>query len=93
MFELYSSTGFTLTVGIDGHVGVAQHAAANGDPPYMVTSRKSAELNSRVVAFRTGGELTEVSAHYCLPMCEIDEVVREFVRTGKRLATVQWEEI
>ena len=91
MFKLDHPTGYTLTIGFGSELGVAQYAASNGDPPYLVTVAGSPGRRPSGYPFWVGNELTEIPLRFCLPIGLIEGAASEFAKTGKRSATVNWE--
>jgi hypothetical protein len=81
-----------LTIGWAPDCGCVQHAAGNGEPPYLmaVTSRS---LEDGYLEFLAGGQPSEVSRRYCLPRKTVEQIAVEFLTHGTRSAACDWEEI
>ena len=84
--------GHEATVGLGVETAFVQFAGAGGEPPYMVAVGDASAVGD--VTFVLDGEHdTEVAASQVVPAKVAIDLVREFVQTGKRPATVEWAEI
>jgi hypothetical protein len=64
----------------------------SGDPPYMVTVGDS-EVDGGVDFYLHNYHHTEIPRRNLIPTTQAKVVVEEFVRSGRRSADVQWEEV
>ncbi len=93
VFDLTDENGFGLTVGYSDSVGAVQHAASNGQPPYMMAVNEEAADDEASVALLAGGTPTPIPGRFCLPIDRVLAIAREFIATGERPVAVTWDEI
>lgn len=93
MFELIGENGHSLTVGYSDSVGAVQHAASDGQPPYMMAVNEEAADDEAFVEFLAGGTPTPIPGRFCLPIERVVAIAQEFVATGDRPVAVTWDEI
>ena len=89
-FTLTNADG-ELTIGFASEIGCIQHSNPKGDPPYMMAV--SPESKDGFVEFLAGGTATPVPKRYCLTADSVIELVAEFLESGRKSASVKWEEI
>ena len=93
MFELIGENGHSLTVGYSDSVGAVQHAASDGQPPYMMAVNEEAADDEAFVEFLAGGTPTPIPGRFCLPIDRVLAIAQEFIATGERPVAVTWDEI
>lgn len=89
--ELIGENGYKLTIGIDGQIAFAQYSRVNGDPPYMVAQARTI-VSEKSHDFVVTGSLTEVDGKCCLPFPEFEKIACDFMETGQRSPSVEWED-
>lgn len=89
--ELIGENGYKLTVGIDGDIAFAQYSSINGDPPYLVAQTRTI-VNEKSHDFIVTGSSTEVDGKSCLPFSEFEKVVCDFMETGQKSPSVEWDD-
>ena len=93
MFELIGENGHSLTVGYSDSVGAVQHAALDGQPPYMMAVNEDAADDEVFVEFLAGGTPTPIPGRFCLPIDRVLAIAQDFIATGERSVAVTWDEI
>lgn len=93
MLELIGENGHSLTVGYSDSVGAVQHAASDGQPPYLMAVNEEAVDDEAFVEFLAGGTPAPIPGRFCLPIDRVLAIAQEFVATGERPVAVTWDEI
>ena len=91
--ELEAENGFNLLLGIGPSRGCAEYSAADGRPPYLMAKDMDADDKDAYMEFLTASTDTPVPMRYCLPIGDIKDIAKEFLRSGKRSTLFEWEEI
>lgn len=91
--ELVGDNGFKLLIGVGHDIGCAQHSSADGDLPYLMAVATEAADDDGYRNFLIGDTPTPIPLRYCLPLQAVRFIATEFVKTGERSRSVEWEEI
>ena len=83
--------GLSLVVG--GDETVVAFSYGHGDPPYYASAGASQEDHPVLTAFLGLEHHTEFPRREVLPISAGRQAAREFMLTGRRPASVQWEEV
>jgi hypothetical protein len=91
--ELIGEDGNKILLGIATAVGCAQFSSTEGTPPYLMAVSGSPEEVFGARSFLIGDTATPVARRFCLSMEKVVEIAVDFLETGKRSDSVEWEEI
>jgi hypothetical protein len=84
--------GYEVGIGIGLPQSFVHVERDTGEGPYMITVGDTAA--DGVVAFYLHGDHhTEIACRHLIPTEQAREIVREFFDTGRRSASVEWEEV
>ncbi len=86
------SHGQQLTVALGGQTTFVQVGPIGGVPPYFAVVGDS-DATGHVTFMLDGVHHTEVDAKHVILTSAAQDIVRHFVQTGERVATVEWIEI
>lgn len=89
--ELLGENGFRLVIGIDGDLAFAEYSSQDDEPPYLIALSPTVVVDGMHI-FLVTNEGTEIHGRHCLAFPVFEEVVRHFIETGERTATVEWED-
>lgn len=92
MFELRRPNGAVLTVGLAETCGSVQYTQEPGLPPYWLAVNEAPHEDA-YVDFLVGSTPTPVPSRYCLPLHEVRMIVHEFLASGSRAETIEWEQV
>jgi hypothetical protein len=96
LFELQSENGFTLTIGLAQDCASVQYSSSDGLPPYlMALASDTSETGNEdaCVEFLAGNTPTPIPRRFCLPIQQVEEIVKGFLIGGVRSEAICWEEI
>jgi hypothetical protein len=91
--ELVGDNGFKLLIGVGRDIGCVQHSPADGDTPYLMAVAREPADDDGYMEFLTADTPTPIPLRYCLPLQVVRGIAAEFVKTGERSRSVEWEEI
>lgn len=91
--ELMGDAGYKLLIGIGRDVGCVQYSPIDGSPPYLMATGDNGARSNSFREFCIDGAPTQIPERHCLPMIVVEEIAIEFLASGKRSKSVNWEEI
>lgn len=92
MVQFIGDNGYNLIVGIAHDSGCVQHAANDGQPPYLMAVSTGDAQDRREMEFLVGDTPTPIDGRYRIGFGELCDIVGEFVATGERSVGASWEE-
>jgi len=91
--KLIGENGWSVDVGIGGHIGCVQYLHENGLPPYLMALAATPDARAGEIEFSMGCDISEVPPKYLLPFDKVKEIAIHFQQTGAPSPSVSWEEV
>jgi hypothetical protein len=83
--------GFKLHIGIDDDICMVEFLKQDGDSPYYMAVTPAVIVQGSHDFFACGSA-TEIRGRHCLPFNIFKKVVIDFLETGQRSQSIEWEE-
>lgn len=91
MVELISPQGDSMSVGLGSKKSVLSWVPAGGNPPYYASKGNPGAGGTVVFFYR--GSWSEFPGWSAVPVAAARAAMRQFLQTGGRPSTVEWEEV